>query len=93
MSEDEWRSLLKPNTFYVAREKGTERPFTSPLYDNHQTGTAIFVAHMWESFINDDKPIKEKGSYFMALGTVAIQKPYCKVFEWSFSGQILCPVF
>ena len=38
MTEDEWRSLLKPNTFYVAREKGTERPFTSPLYDNHEKG-------------------------------------------------------
>jgi hypothetical protein len=38
MTQQEWRSILRPDTFRVAREKGTERPFTSDLYDNHDKG-------------------------------------------------------
>ena len=38
MTPQEWREILGPSTFEVARQKGTERPFTSPLYDNHKKG-------------------------------------------------------
>ena len=37
-SEDEWRRLLTPAQFQVLRKHGTERPFTSPLNDEHRTG-------------------------------------------------------
>ena len=37
-SEQEWRRLLTPNQFAVLREEATERPFTSPLNDEHRPG-------------------------------------------------------
>lgn len=38
-SDDEWRRLLTPAQYYVLREQGTEAPGTSPLLDEHRTGT------------------------------------------------------
>ena len=38
-TEAEWRKLLTPQQFEVLRQEGTERPFTSPLLNEHRTGT------------------------------------------------------
>jgi peptide-methionine (R)-S-oxide reductase len=37
-TEEEWRKLLTANQFKVLREAATERPFTSPLDDEHGKG-------------------------------------------------------
>jgi peptide-methionine (R)-S-oxide reductase len=36
---DEWKKLLTPTQFKVLREAATERPFSSPLNDEHRQGT------------------------------------------------------
>jgi peptide-methionine (R)-S-oxide reductase len=38
-TDAEWRKLLTPEAYDVLRHEGTERPFTSPLLDEHRTGT------------------------------------------------------
>jgi peptide-methionine (R)-S-oxide reductase len=40
-SDDEWRKSLDPAAYDVLRHEGTERPFTSPLNDEHRPG--VFV--------------------------------------------------
>jgi len=37
-SEAEWRKLLTPSQYAVLREESTERPYTSPLNDEHRAG-------------------------------------------------------
>ncbi len=38
-SETEWKKQLSAEAFYVLREAGTERAFTSPLNKNYKEGT------------------------------------------------------
>lgn len=35
---EEWKRILSPEEFYILRQEGTERSFTSPLNDNKEEG-------------------------------------------------------
>jgi peptide-methionine (R)-S-oxide reductase len=37
-TDEEWRKLLKPDQYAVLRQNATERPFTSPLLNEHRPG-------------------------------------------------------
>lgn len=39
MKDDDWKKQLSPELYYIARQKGTERPFTSPLETLKDVGT------------------------------------------------------
>lgn len=39
VSDTEWKNLLTPEEFYIARQKGTERPWTSPFETSKEIGT------------------------------------------------------
>ena len=38
-TDGEWRKQLTPDQYAVLRESGTERPYSSPLNDEHRRGT------------------------------------------------------
>jgi len=38
LSDAEWRKKLTPTQYAVLRQEGTERPFSSPLNDEHRKG-------------------------------------------------------
>ncbi|MDT0554979.1 peptide-methionine (R)-S-oxide reductase MsrB [Patiriisocius hiemis] len=43
-TETEWKAELTEMEYYVLREAGTERPFTSELNKNHEKGTYVCAA-------------------------------------------------
>jgi peptide-methionine (R)-S-oxide reductase len=50
-----WQERLTPEQFRVARQKGTERPFTGALYNNHEKGVYECVACGQPLFSSDTK--------------------------------------
>jgi len=43
-TEEQWKAELTPDQYHVLREAGTERPFSSPLNNNHEKGTYVCAA-------------------------------------------------
>ena len=39
LPNDEWKKILSPDVYYVAREKGTERPYSSKFEKSKDVGT------------------------------------------------------
>ena len=55
MGEDEWKKALTEEQYYIARQKGTERPFTSPFEDSKEVGTFYCAACGNPLFKSDTK--------------------------------------
>jgi peptide-methionine (R)-S-oxide reductase len=54
-SKEEWKKELTPLQYKVLREKGTERPFTGALLNNHEKGVYVCAACGAELFSSDTK--------------------------------------
>ena len=55
ISEDEWRKMLSPEVYYIARQKGTERPGTSKFENSKAIGTFYCAACGNPLFKSDTK--------------------------------------
>jgi len=54
-TDEEWKALLTPEQYAVARRKGTERAFTGKYYDFHEKGVFLCVCCGNELFTSDTK--------------------------------------
>lgn len=74
-TEAEWRELLTPEQFQIMREKGTERPFTGALLNNHDTGVYHCAACNSPLFTSDKKFESGSGwpSFWLPVSAEAIE--------------------
>jgi len=74
-TDAEWRELLTPEQFHVMREKGTDRPFTSPLLNNHDDGVYHCAACNAALFTSDKKFESGSGwpSFWLPVSPEAIE--------------------
>ncbi len=54
-TDEEWKKLLTPKQFDVARKKGTEIAFTGEYWDNHEKGLYKCVCCGTDLFSSDTK--------------------------------------
>ena len=54
-TEDEWREQLTPQQLAVLRHEATERPFSSPLNNEHRAGTFVCAGCRLELFSSRTK--------------------------------------
>lgn len=54
-SDEEWKRVLTPKQFEVARQKGTERAFTGEYWDHHEKGVYRCVCCGKELFSSETK--------------------------------------
>ena len=55
MKDEEWKKILPSDVYYIARQKGTERPFTSPFETLKDIGTYYCAACGNPLFKSDTK--------------------------------------
>lgn len=55
LTDDEWKKILPEDVFYIARMKGTERPWTSKFENSKDTGTYFCAACGNALFKSDTK--------------------------------------
>jgi len=54
-TDSEWKTQLSDISYYVLRQAGTERAFSSALNDNHEDGTYVCAACNTPLFKSDNK--------------------------------------
>jgi len=54
-SDAEWRKILTPSQYRVARQQGTEPPFNNAFWDNHEDGVYFSVCSDTPLFDSRDK--------------------------------------
>ena len=55
LTEEEWKKILPADVYHIAREKGTEKPWSSALETIHDKGTYYCAACGNPLFISDTK--------------------------------------
>ncbi len=74
MTDEEWRTRLTPEQYYVCREQGTEPPFTGAYFDTKTPGVFKCVGCDAELFDSDTKFDSGTGwpSFFDPVSATAV---------------------
>lgn len=75
-TDSEWRDQLSPQQYKITRKSGTERAFSSPLNEEHRTGTFTCVCCGEALFDSDAKFDSHSGwpSFFQPHGTETVSE-------------------
>jgi peptide-methionine (R)-S-oxide reductase len=74
-TDEEWKKELPPDLYEIAREKGTEQPFTGKYYKHKETGMYHCAVCGNELFSSDTKFDSGTGwpSFFKAQGNDKVE--------------------
>jgi peptide-methionine (R)-S-oxide reductase len=72
--DSEWKKVLAPDVYYIAREKGTERAFTGKYWNHEGIGTYFCAACGNPLFKSDSKFASSCGwpSFFEAISSNSV---------------------
>ena len=72
----QWQQILGPQRYHILREAGTERPFTSPLLNEHRKGTFVCAACALPLFSSATKFESGTGwpSFWRALPRAVVER-------------------
>lgn len=75
-TDEEWKSILNAEQYYVLREKGTERPFTGKFWDNKKEGIYRCAACNQALFSSETKFKSGTGwpSYYAPIDAKAVKE-------------------
>jgi len=90
-TDAEWKQILTPEQYSVAREKGTERPFSSPLNDIHDQGIFECVACELPVFSSKAKFDSGTGwpSFYEPIDKESVREVVDKSL-WEMRTEVLC---
>jgi peptide-methionine (R)-S-oxide reductase len=90
-TDAEWKQILTPEQYSVAREKGTERAFSSPLNDIHDEGIFECVACELPVFSSKAKFDSGTGwpSFYEPIAKENVQEVVDKSL-WETRTEVLC---
>jgi len=90
-TNEEWKKTLTPEQYYVTREKGTERPFTSPLNEIHEQGVFECVACGLPLYDSNTKFDSGTGwpSFYQPIAPENVRKEVDKSL-WQTRTEVLC---
>lgn len=74
LTDAEWKAKLSPEAYDVLRKESTERPFTSPLNEEHRAGVFHCAGCDWPLFSSDAKFDSGTGwpSFFQPINNKAV---------------------
>lgn len=87
----EWQQILTPEQYSVTREKGTERPFSSPLNEIHEPGVFECVACELPVFSSEAKFDSGTGwpSFWQPIAKENVREETDKSL-WETRTEVLC---
>lgn len=92
-TDAEWKKILTPMQFYVTRQKGTERAFTGPYWNNKEKGTYKCVCCNTPLFSSETKFESGTGwpSFYAPLNKKVLKDEKDKSFGME-RDEVICAV-
>jgi peptide-methionine (R)-S-oxide reductase len=92
-TDGEWKKILTPMQYYVTRQKGTERAFTGPYWNNKEKGTYKCVCCSTPLFSSDTKFDSGTGwpSFYSPLNKKVLKDEKDKSFGME-RDEVICAV-